>query len=188
MSEPANAKKVRLAAEALGFEVFTFEATVLKPAVLWASTADGHNEGDERSPEKVLDGWFLRARHKQVPDRLAFEAIWAGGFKGVRVVDIVGKPVELYVDYSYGAAELKAYGYTREYADKKTALRDLEYNTGEIFVKHKYRIGSWSEFTGWFDELIDLFKSPQAKISPKPRAPKKEKSLLDDFDGGDWIG
>lgn len=187
MSEPANAKKVRLAAEACGFETFTFERNIVKPEVLYAATTDNYAEGDVRSPEKILDGWYLRARHLKAPDRLAFEAVWAGGFHGARVVDPVGLPKELRVDYSYGVKEAQGFGYSKEYVAETSARRDAEYNDGYTIVKHKYPIATWGGLTQWIDDLIDLLKVDYPKISAKPKAPKKQKSLLDDF-GKDWEG
>lgn len=183
--EPANAKKVRLCAEALGFECWNWEGVHVKPATFWASTGNGHNAGDVRVPEQEVSSWHLRARHPQLPTRLAFDAMWAGGFMGARVIDYIGKPVELRADYSYTATEAKSMGYTPLYAGALTDRRDREYNDGEMYLVHNYKIGTWAAFTLWFDDMIDLTKCKHPKISPKP---KVKRTLLDDFDGSDWFG
>lgn len=188
MIEPANANKIRLAAEAMGFECFTGESKVVKPAVLWASTKDGHNVGDVRTPEKTINAWILNARHKQAPTTLAFQVIYAGGFYQARVIDPIGKPIELYVDYSYGVKEAQSYGYLKEYVEEVSARRDADYNDGEIWLKRNYAMETAGDLFRWIDELLDLFKSDHPKVSPKPREKKPERTLMDDFKDKEWIG
>src|SRR5690349_4775854 len=76
--EHSSAKRVRLAAEACGFEVWSLPgADYVKPATYYAATSDAHKEGDLKTPEKTFPRWVLRGRHKAVPDELAFDASWA---------------------------------------------------------------------------------------------------------------
>lgn len=185
MKEPPNAKKARTAAEALGFEVFTFEANVHKDATLWVG--DGvdtrgvaHKDGDIRYPEKDIDGWFLRARHMALPDELAFEIVYADGFHTARVIDPVGKETELCADYSYGKKEGENYGYTPEYVEKVLQERTHRYNDGETYNITKWRMATWGEFAKWIDDMIDVFKVDHPHISTKrkPKVAQTEEDVM----------
>lgn len=188
MKEPVNAKKIRLAAEAAGFETFTAESTVTKPAVLWASNGDGHNEGDVRTPEETLDAWVLRARHMAIPTELAFEVIYAGGFHSARVIDPTGREVELWANYEYNKSEKKSYGYTDEYAEKKLQERNYMYNDGETYTQTRWALATAGEMYAWLDGIMDALKVDHKRLTPKKREKKPERTLLDDFNGQDWIG
>jgi len=183
MKEPGNAKKARTAAEALGFEVFTFERNVHKDATLWvgdgtSAAGEAHKDGDVRFPEKDIDGWFLRARHMAMPTQLAFELVYADGFHTARVIDPVGKETELRADYSYGKKEGENYGYTPEHVEKMLQERDYRYNDGETYNITKWRMSTWGEFAQWIDDMIDVFKVDHAHISTK-RKPSKKKTEED---------
>lgn len=183
--EPPNAKKAQLAAEALGFECFTFVANVHKDATLWvgdgvSAAGEAHKDGDVRYAEKDIDGWFLRGRHQALPTELAFELVYADGFHTARVIDPVGKEVELRVDYSYGKKEAENYGYLPEYAEKMLQERDYRYNDGETYNLTRWRMQTWGEFSKWIDDMIDVFKVDHKKISTvrKPKAAKTEEDVM----------
>ena len=177
--EHSSAKRVRLAAEALGFEVWSVEGGIYtKPAVYYASTTDKYKEGDLRSPEKDFRRWRLRGRHKALPTQLAFDASWADGFMGGRIMDPAGKEIELRADYFYGAGEIKDYRYTNAYAEKVGQERNYLYNDGEAMVVDRWKVKTFGEFTEWIDDLIDLLKVDYPKITTK-RAPSKKKTEED---------
>ncbi|QDK03304.1 hypothetical protein SEA_HUBBS_62 [Microbacterium phage Hubbs] len=173
--EHSSAKKVRLAAEALGFEVWSVQGDVyVKPASYYATTSDAHKEGDLKTPEKEFKRWRLRARHLALPDELAFDASWADGFMGARIIDPAGKEVELHADYYYGAGQVKNFGYTTEYAEKVGQERTARYNDGETMTVTRWEVKTFAEFTAWIDDLIDLLKVDYPKISTKRKPAQKK--------------
>lgn len=174
--EHSSAKRVRLAAEALGFEVWSVEGDVyVKPATYYATTSDAHKEGDLKAAAKEFRRWRLRGRHKALPTELAFDASWADGFMGGRIIDPAGKEVELRANYFYGAGEVKNYGYTNEYAEKVGQERTYRYNDGDTMTVDRWEVKTFAEFTEWIDDLIDLLKVNYPKITTK-RAPSKKKT------------
>lgn len=177
--EHVSAKKVRLAAEALGFEVWSVPGEpYIKPATYYATTSDAHKEGDLKAPEKEFPRWRLRGRHLAIPDELAFDASWADGFMGGRIIDPAGKEVELRANYFYGAGQVKNFGYTNEYAEKVGQERDYRYNDGETTTLTRWKVETFAEFTEWIDDLLDLLKVNYPKITAK-RAPSKKKTEED---------
>lgn len=178
MKIPANAKKARSAAEALGFEVFTENRMVHKPATLYTSSSDNYSIGDVRYPAKDIDAHFMNARHLALPTGLAFQAIWGDGFSGRIVDESGGKGVELKSDYYYGKKEAANYGYLPEYAEKVGQERTFRYNDGEIFYVSRWRVETWGEFAKWIDDMIDVLRVDHPHISTK-RKPKAEKTEED---------
>lgn len=178
--EHSSAKKVRLAAEALGFEVWSVPGeTYVKPAEYYANTTDRYKEGDLKTPEKEFARWRLRGRHKAVPDELAFDCSWANGFMGGRLIDPAGKEVELRANYEYGPSGLKAYGYTKEYAEKALQERNYRYNDGETMLLTRWRIDTFGELTAWIDGLIDALRVDYPHISTKRKAkPSTEEDIM----------
>lgn len=173
--EHTSAKKVRLAAEALGFEVWSVPGDVyVKPATYYASTTDSYKEGDLKTAEKEFARWRIRGRHKAIPDELAFDASWADGFMGGRIMDPGGKEMESRSGYYYGPGEIKAYGYTKEYAERVGQERTARYS-GETWTVDRWPIKTFAEFTQWIDDLIDLLKVDYPKISTK-RKPSQKKT------------
>lgn len=173
--EHTSAKKVRLAAEALGFEVWSLPSeTYVKPATYYATTSDAHKEGDLKTPEKEFPRWMIRGRHKAIPDELAFDASWADGFMGGRVIDPAGKEVELRAEYFYGAGQVKNLGYTNEYAEKVGQERTARYNDGGTMTITRWRVTTFAEFTTWIDDLIDLLRVDYPKISTKRKTSQKK--------------
>lgn len=188
MVVPAAAKKVVSAAESMGFTVITRDFTFHKAEVLWASTKDGHTEGDVRTPAKKLDGCQVIGYRTEA--RLGFDAIYAGGFQMARILDPVGTFRDLKADYSITDAYAKSIGYTPEHAQMLARRRDAEYNDGA-----QLRIYEWfvteanKEFYPWIDEWLKMLKSEHPPITPKPRATKEEKAAVREkviLDGGEW--
>lgn len=174
--EHTSAKKVRLAAEALGFEVWSLPGDpYIKPASYYATTTDAHKEGDLKAAEKEFARWRLRGRHRAIPDQLAFDASWADGFMGGRIIDPAGKEVELRADYFYGPGQVKNFGYTKEYAEKVGQERTYRYNDGETMIVTRWEVKTFAEFTEWIDDLIDLLKVDYPKITAK-RKPSQKKT------------
>ena len=192
MSIPSAAKKLISASESMGFTVHVREFTFHKPEVLWASTADGHNEGDVRTPAKDLDGVQIIGYRKEA--RLGFDAMYAGGFQAAKVYDPVGRPKELVGEYSYGVKEAGMFGYSKDHADKLSEARDQTYNDGEQYLQKEWWLLAATEFYNWIDEWLKMLKSEHPPISPKPRAPRKtkaEKAAEADAQilaGGEWSG
>ena len=174
-SEPANVKKVRLAAEAMGMETFLSNITYHKPARLWASSKDGHSAGDVRTPAQDIEGVVLQARHKGAPDKMAFELVYAGGFIQCRMIDPVGKPVEMYFDYTARIPE----GHTKESWGRRALEQDAAYNDGAIRILHRYYLDSITELFVWLDQTMEALGIEYKKLAPKPRV-KKERTLMDD--------
>lgn len=175
---PSNAKKARSAAEALGFECFTENRMIHKPAVLRKKATDEHPAGSVLYPAKDIDTHYLQGRHMALPTGLAFQAVWGDGFSGRIVDESGGKPVELKADYFYGPGARDAYGYTPEYVEKVGQERTYRYNDGEVHYVSRWRVESWGEFTAWIDGLIDALKVDHPHISTK-RKPKKKKTEED---------
>lgn len=180
MKIPANAKKARLAAEAIGFECFTENRMIHKPATLYATSGDGYSIGDVRYPAKDIDAHFLQGRHLALPASLAFQAIWGDKFSARVVDESGGKPVELKADYYYGAKEADNYGYTREYAEKVAQERSARYNDGEQMFISRWRISTWGEFTLWIDGMIDALRVDHPHITTvrKPSKKKTEEDIM----------
>ncbi|QAU07391.1 hypothetical protein SEA_ALLEB_59 [Microbacterium phage Alleb] len=177
--EHTSAKKVRLAAEALGFEVWSVPGEpYIKPATYYASTTDSYKEGDLKTPEKEFARWRLRGRHKALPDELAFDASWADGFMGGRIIDPAGKEVELRANYFYSPGQVKTFGYTNEHAEKVGQERNYLYNDGGTMNVTRWEVKTFAEFTEWIDDLIDLLRVDYPKITTK-RAPSKKKTEED---------
>lgn len=171
---PANMKKAMAAAEALGFECFTFDTVLVKPATYYATTTDAHAAGSLKTPEKTFPHWFLRARHLALPTELAFEASWADGFHSARVIDPTGREMELRANYEYGAGDLKSYGYTKEYAEKVLQERTYRYNDGDTYTQTRWKMDTWGEFTVWLDSLIEVFKVDIKPLTAVRKASKKK--------------
>lgn len=177
--EHPSAKKIRLAAEALGFEVWSVPGEVYhKPATLYVETKGNNVAGTVRYPAKDFDRWRIRGRHMALPTQLAFDASWADGFMGGRIMDPAGKEVELKADYSYTQKEADNYGYPPEHAEKVLQERTYRYNDGETMTVDRWKIYTFGEFTEWIDDLIDLLKVDYPKITTK-RAPSKKKTEED---------
>lgn len=173
--EHVSAKKVRLAAEALGFEVWSVPGELyVKPATYYASTTDSHKEGDLKTAEKEFDRWRIRGRHKAIPDELAFDASWADGFMGGRIIDPAGKEVGTSINYYYGPGQIKNFGYTKEYAEKVGQERTARYSA-ERWTVTRWKVATFSELTEWIDDLIDLLKVDYPKITAK-RKPSQKKT------------
>lgn len=178
--EHTSAKKVRLAAEALGFEVWSVPGEpYIKAATYYASTTDNYSEGDLKTPEKEFARWRLRGRHKSIPKELAFDCSWADGFMGGRIMDPGGKEIFPTVSYHYGAGEIKNYGYTKEYAEKVGQERTARYANGSWTVD-RWPVKTFAELTSWIDDLIDLLKVDYKKISTvrKPSVKKTEEGIM----------
>lgn len=179
--EHASAKKVRLAAEALGFEVWSQAGDIYhKPEVLYAETKGNNVAGTVRYPAKDFKRWRLRGRHKALPDQLAFDASWADGFMGGRIIDPAGKEFPPRTDYSYTADEAKTYGYTPEHAEKMFQERVYRYNNdgGDIDIRTRWKVATFGEFTLWIDDLIDLLRVDYPKITTKKKAAKTEEDVM----------
>lgn len=185
MTEPPTAKRIRLCAEAIGFECFAGKGAYTTPEKLWSSTKAGHVQGDVRIPAKRVEAHVMRARHVKAPTRLAFEAWFAPGFVGARVIDPVGKPVELLANYTYSANDIKNYGYLTEHAERYARERDLKYNDGEQILLGRYPINTATEFYVWLDDLISLFKIDYKKMAPEKKVRATDVQLIE---GGDWDG
>ncbi|AWY05037.1 hypothetical protein SEA_PLATTE_58 [Microbacterium phage Platte] len=174
--EHTSAKKVRLAAEALGFEVWSVPGDpYIKPASYYASTTDNYKEGDLKTPEKEFARWRIRGRHQALPTTLAFDASWADGFMGGRIMDPGGKEIELRANYYYSPGQIKNYGYTKEYAEKVGQERTARYDDGGTMTVDRWEVKTFAEFTEWIDDLIDLLRVDYPKITTK-RAPSKKKT------------
>ena len=174
-AEPSNVKKARLAAEALGMETYLGEGVFVKPAVLWASSKDGHNAGDVRTPEKEIPSWTLRARHPAYPDQMAFELVYAGGFQRCRMIDPVGKPVELYFDYTARTPE----GYDKDYWRPIAQGQNAEYNDGHMWVLNRYYMDGINDLFIWLDQMLAATGVEYKQLAIQ-RKPKKERTLMDD--------
>ncbi|AXC37920.1 hypothetical protein SEA_JACKO_62 [Microbacterium phage Jacko] len=179
--EHASAKKVRLAAEALGFECWSVQGDVyVKPATYYATTTDAYKEGDLKTPEKEFKRWRLRGRHLALPNELAFDCSWADGFMGGKLIDPAGKAIELRANYYYSPGQVKNLGYTSEYAEKVGQERTFRYNDGEEMIVTRWRIETYGELTAWIDDLIDLLKVDYPKITTKrkPKPVKTEEDIM----------
>lgn len=174
MKIPANAKKTRTAAEALGFEVFTENRMVHKPATLRKTATEEHAAGSILYAAKDIDTHYMNARHLALPKGLAFQAVWGDGFSGRIVDESGGKAVSLDVDYFYGPGDQKIYGYTKQYAEKVGQERTYRYNDGEIHYVSRWKVGTWGEFSAWIDEMIDTLRVDHPHISTKRKATKKK--------------
>ena len=176
--EHSSAKRVRLAAEALGFEVWSVPGeTFVRPATYYATTTDKYTEGDLKAPKKEFARWRLRGRHKAIPDELAFDCSWADGFMGGRIIDPAGKEMASTVSYYYGAGEIKNYGYTKEYAEKVGQERTARY-AGETWTVDRWVVKTFAELTEWIDDLIDLLKVDYPKITTKKKAKATEEDVM----------
>lgn len=176
MAEPAKFKAVRSAALSMGMKIAvdkTFDYDT--EPTLWASTKDGHNEGDVRFPSKHLTAHLLVAHHPI--QHLAFEVVYADGFDYARVRDPAGEPAELRSDYSYTDDYAKTVGYSPLYASALTARREAEYNDGETYVRYEWEYDAANKFYAWMDEWLDITHSEHKRLAPKPRAPKDEESV-----------
>ncbi|QYC54185.1 hypothetical protein SEA_WELCOME_67 [Microbacterium phage Welcome] len=174
MKIPPNAKKARSAAEALGFEVFTENRIIHKPATLRKTATDEHAAGSVLYAAKDIDTHLMNARHLALPKGLAFQAIWGDGFSGRIVDESGGKAVRLEVNYYYGPGEIKSLGYTKEYAEKVGQERTARYNDGEEHYISRWRVESWGEFSTWIDGMIDVLKVDHPHISTKKKPSKKK--------------
>ena len=183
-SEPATAKRIRLCAEAIGFECFAGEGTYVKPALYWAKTEKGHVGGDVRTPEKRTPAYVMNARHTKAPTKLAFQAWFAPGFVGARVIDPVGKPVELWTDFTYSPGEIKNLGYLPEYAARVADERDRKYNDGATVLVHRYALNSATDFYVWLDDLVQLFGVEYQKMASERKPRATDKQLI--AGGADW--
>lgn len=171
---PANAKKARKAAEALGFEVFTENRMIHKPATLRKKATEQHAAGSVLHAAKDIDTHFMNARHMALPEGLAFQAIWGDGFSG-RIVDKSGgKEVELRGNYYMTKTHAEGLGYTVEQAEKFGQERDYRYNDGGTYIIDRWKVSAWGEFTEWIDGLIDALHVDTPKISTVRKAPKKK--------------
>lgn len=172
--EHTSAKKVRLAAEALGFEVWSVPGDVyVKPATYYASTTDSYKEGDLKTAEKEFSRWRIRGRHKAIPDELAFDASWADGFMGGRIIDPAGKEMVSKISYYYGPGQIKNFGYTKEYAEKVGQERTARYG-GDTWTVTRWKVDTFAELTEWIDDLIDLLKVDYPKITTKRKVSVKK--------------
>ena len=183
IKEPATCKKVRLAAEAMGFHVDASVRDYVKAATYYVGTTDEHGEGDVKTPEKPVQEHRLIAHRKDL--RLAFDATFAPGFESVRVLDPVGKPTELFADYSYGPKEAKSLGMLPEHAAAITARRDEEYNVGAEYLVHEWHMKTAGEFYMWLDDWLNLFAPDYKKLTPVKKPKATEGQLLE---GMDWNG
>lgn len=179
--EHSSAKKFRLAAEACGFEVWSIPGgAYVKPATYYATTSDAHKEGDLKAAEKEFPRWVLKGRHKAVPDELAFEASWADGFMGARLIDPTGKDIELRANYYYSAGQAKNLGYTSQYAEKVGQERTYRYNDGGTYSVNRWRATTFEEFTLWIDSIIDALRVDYKHITTvrKAKAAKSEEDIM----------
>lgn len=173
--EHVSAKRVRLAAEALGFECWSVPGDpYVKPASYYASTTDNYKEGDLKSAEKEFPRWRLRGRHLAIPDELAFDCSWADGFMGGRIIDPAGKEVELRANYHYSPSQAKNLGYTTAYAEKVGQERTARYNDGGTSIRTRWEVKTFEELTLWIDDLIKLLKVDYEPITTKKRVSKKK--------------
>lgn len=178
MKTPANAKKTRSAAEALGFEVFTENRMIHKPATLRKTATDEHAAGSVLYEAKDIETHYMNARHMALPTGLAFQAVWGDGFSGRIVDESGGKEVELKAEYYYSPGQAKNLGYTKEYAEKVGQERTFRYNDGGMHVITRWKVAAWGEFSAWIDGMIDALRVDHPKISTV-RKPKKKKTEED---------
>lgn len=171
---PANAKKTVSAAEALGFEVFTEERVIHKPATLYATASDDYAVGDVRYPAKDISTYFINARHMALPNGLAFQAIWGDKFSGRIIDESGGKQVELKANYYYSKGKAEDFGYTPEYAEKVGQERDFRYNDGGTHTISRWKVDTWGEFSAWIDGMIDALRVDHPHITQKRRPSKKK--------------
>ena len=171
---PPNAKKARSAAEALGFEVFTENRMVHKPATLRKTATDEHAAGSVLYAAKDIDTHFMNARHRALPTGLAFQAIWGDGFSGRIIDQSGGKEVELKTDYYMTKKHAESLGYTVEQAEKFGQERSFRYNDGGTHVIDRWKVDTWGEFTAWIDGMIDALRVDHPKISTVRKPPKKK--------------
>lgn len=177
--EHSSAKKVRLAAEALGFEVWSVQGEDYhKPEVLYVETKGNNVAGTVRYKAKDFKRWRLRGRHLALPDGLAFDASWADGFMGGRIIDSGGKEIELRANYYYSPGQVDDFKYTAAHAEKVGQERDYLYNDGGTMTVDRWKIYTFTELTEWIDDLIDLLKVDYPKITTK-RTPSKKKTEED---------
>lgn len=171
---PPNAKKARSAAEALGFEVFTENRMIHKPATLRKTATDEHAAGSVLYAAKDIDTHFMNARHIALPKGLAFQAIWGDGFAGRIIDQSGGKAVELKANYYYTKGKADEFGYTMQHAEEMGQERTARYNDGEVHYVDRWKVDNWSEFARWIDGMIDVLKVDHPHISQKPRTSKKK--------------
>lgn len=176
MKIPSNAKKARSAAEALGFEVFTENRMIHKPATLRKKATDEHAAGTVMYAAKDIDTHFMNARHLALPKGLAFQAIWGDGFSGRIVDESGGKAVALEANYYYTKGKADDFGYTMAYAEKAGQERTARYNDGEERYISRWKVESWGEFSRWIDGMIDVLKVDHPHISTKKKAPSQKKT------------
>ena len=169
---PPNAKKMRSAAEALGFECFAENRMIHKPATLRKAATDQHAAGSVLYAAKDVDTHFLQGRHLALPSGLAFQAVWGATFSGRIVDESGGKEKLLYVDYYYSKGAQDDFGYTPQQAESLGQGRDYRYNDGETYTVSRWKVDSWAEMAKWVDDMIDVLRVDHPHISAKPKKKK----------------
>lgn len=105
-------------------------------------------------------------------------------FVEAKVLDPIGIPVSLDVDYDYNKAELKNYGYPIEYAKKLANARKLEYNGGQ-WIRNVVEFSTATALNEWLDDYLDLLKIDHKRQSPAKRVKPTD---LDLMMGEQWVG
>jgi hypothetical protein len=195
---PTKAKQVFQWAERAGCDIEVMAAPIRRPAQFYKSDsakkdAEGspiNSEGDLRSPERFFTAWHLRAvRRHQGQILFAFIAQWNdGSFDRFRILDRVGQPEELYVDYFKHGPKRN----TPEWAmfEERAARLDEDYNDGDTHIVHDYWIDQDAKFKVWIEQWSKILKIEPLPV-PKPRVTKAvsaEERTATELSGGDWHG
>lgn len=173
-----GAKKVFLAAAALGWEPQAWRSRTHHEAVLHMTTTEKHNAGSVRYGEKDKRHYFMAARSPKA--RLGFTATWTGegadlktaSFVDAIVYDPIGIPLELVANYSPSK-------YRRETLGKERSVReandmDWEYNDGAELLVHRKYLKATAELNLWLDDWLGQLAPEYKRLSAKAKAPAPE--------------
>lgn len=127
--------------------------------------------------------------------KVGFSAMWTGkgadgktaAFIDAIVVDPVGMPVELYVDYDLGSVITKARGCGEAKAREFVETCDRDYNDGKSYLCKRFMLKSAADLVDWLNDWTEM--AGLEVIVPKPKkvkTPEPEPTGLELIALGEW--
>lgn len=149
---PISPRRILEMVDALGWDVLALRQTVTHhPAELMQNDGKTGPKGTAKKPECDVKHIFLVSA--DATRKIAFEASWLDGrFEDVTMLDPLGIPVELYVDYKPTAERKKTLG--ADYAIEHGDRQDREYNDGMSWLAKRHCTRVSGEFNAWLNDWL----------------------------------